>query len=281
MKTRSLLLLTIALGVISMQVDTFATSATLPPDRPNIVDLLDITDVGGTVNSTDAVTYIMVSNETNSINPVKEVTSVDVKYDSAQEVSRITQEEKPKNDVQVQEELVTNEDFNNDAIAAVMAKEEEDVKIAEQKRIEEEHQKFLDSVTWLSDYNIEYSDLSNERLNILAYAHQFLGIPYVWGGTTPAGFDCSGYTSYVLAKTTGILLPRTTYDQIDCSAFKKIPISEALPGDIVFNASASHTGFFIKDCGDSIYMMHAPYSGTVLKISQYKRPKYVYRYLQD
>ena len=41
---------------------------------------------------------------------------------------------------------------------------------------------------------------------------KYLGTPYVWGGTTPNGFDCSGFTQYVFAKV-GISLPRVTYDQ--------------------------------------------------------------------
>ncbi len=57
------------------------------------------------------------------------------------------------------------------------------------------------------------SPISND--NVVAYASNFLGTPYVWGGTSPSpGFDCSGFTQYVYAHF-GVSLGRTTYDQIN------------------------------------------------------------------
>lgn len=46
---------------------------------------------------------------------------------------------------------------------------------------------------------------------IVDYAYKFLGTPYVWGGTSPSGFDCSGFTQYVFRNAAGVNLPRTTY----------------------------------------------------------------------
>lgn len=65
---------------------------------------------------------------------------------------------------------------------------------------------------------------------IVDYARQFLGVPYVWGGTTPAGFDCSGFTSYVYAKF-GISLPRTSAAQANIGT--RVSAAEARPGDLV------------------------------------------------
>ena len=83
---------------------------------------------------------------------------------------------------------------------------------------------------------------------IVAYAKQFLGVPYVWGGTTPYGFDCSGFVQYVYANNGSyeVQLPRTTYEQINVGT----PISTAnlQPGDLVFFGSASapyHVGIYI------------------------------------
>ncbi|WP_067780096.1 C40 family peptidase [Actinomyces vulturis] len=66
---------------------------------------------------------------------------------------------------------------------------------------------------------------------IAAIASQYLGTPYVWGGTTPAGFDCSGFVQYVYGQA-GISLPRTTYGQ--GASGVTVSMSEAQPGDIVY-----------------------------------------------
>ncbi|WP_448071005.1 C40 family peptidase [Georgenia yuyongxinii] len=65
---------------------------------------------------------------------------------------------------------------------------------------------------------------------IVDYARQFLGTPYVWGGTTPAGFDCSGFTQYVYAQF-GISIPRTSSAQATVGT--KVSAAEARPGDLV------------------------------------------------
>ncbi|MCI9889364.1 peptidoglycan-binding protein [Micrococcales bacterium 31B] len=69
-----------------------------------------------------------------------------------------------------------------------------------------------------------------KRQEILTIARSLLGIYYVWGGTTPAGFDCSGYTQYVY-RAAGITIPRTSDQQV--AAGRVIPRSEAKPGDLV------------------------------------------------
>lgn len=87
---------------------------------------------------------------------------------------------------------------------------------------------------------------------------QYLGVPYVWGGTSPAGFDCSGLVQYVYREC-GIELPRTTYTQINCGEY--VSIDSLAIGDIVFFGNY-HVGIYI---GDYQYI-HAPQSGDVVKI---------------
>jgi len=69
------------------------------------------------------------------------------------------------------------------------------------------------------------------RDSLIQYAQQFIGLPYIWGGSTPYGFDCSGYTQYVyrhFAKE----IPRTPVGQVQLGTF--VEINDAKKGDIVF-----------------------------------------------
>nr|WP_275434733.1 C40 family peptidase [Brevibacterium ravenspurgense] len=74
---------------------------------------------------------------------------------------------------------------------------------------------------------------------VLAIAKQYVGTRYVWGGTTPSGWDCSGFTSYVYGKV-GVNLPRQTGAQRN--AGKTVPRSQAKPGDIIW--SPGHVGIY-------------------------------------
>lgn len=82
---------------------------------------------------------------------------------------------------------------------------------------------------------------------IIATAKNYLGDPYVWGGNSPAGFDCSGFTQYVFAQL-GINLPHSASAQATLGT----PVSEAdlQPGDLVFfdtSGGISHVGIYIGD----------------------------------
>ena len=107
--------------------------------------------------------------------------------------------------------------------------------------------------------------------NVIAYATNFLGTPYVWGGTSPSpGFDCSGFTQYVYAHF-GIRLGRTTYDQINNGV--GVSRSDLQPGDLVFFGTngPTHMGMYI---GNGTYI-HAPHTGDVIKISSLNRSDYI------
>lgn len=85
------------------------------------------------------------------------------------------------------------------------------------------------------------------RNKIIEEAKKHLGVPYIWGGSAPNGFDCSGYVQYVL-KQAGISVPRTTEQQAQVG--KYISKSELRPGDLVFlqntyRAGISHVGIYL------------------------------------
>lgn len=96
--------------------------------------------------------------------------------------------------------------------------------------------------------------------SIVDYAYQFLGIPYVWGGTSPSGFDCSGFTQYVFRNAAGVNLPRTTYEQINVGT--PVAYSDLQPGDLVF-PHTGHVGIYVGNG----QMIHAPSTGDVIKVS--------------
>lgn len=83
---------------------------------------------------------------------------------------------------------------------------------------------------------------------IVASSMEYMGVPYVFGGTSPYGFDCSGYVQYVFAKA-GISLPRTADVQFEVGT--PISTTELLPGDLVFfetyTYGASHVGIYVGD----------------------------------
>jgi cell wall-associated NlpC family hydrolase len=95
----------------------------------------------------------------------------------------------------------------------------------------------------------------------IAFARDQIGKPYVWGATGPDSFDCSGLTQAAY-KAAGIDLPRTTYDQVDAGT--RVAESDLRPGDLIFFYSdVSHVGLYIGN-GE---MIHAPHTGTVVKIA--------------
>ncbi|BEU87132.1 NlpC/P60 family protein [Selenomonas sp. TAMA-11512] len=83
---------------------------------------------------------------------------------------------------------------------------------------------------------------------IVGDSMQYLGVPYVFGGTTPSGFDCSGYVRYVFANA-GIYLPRMADEQYGVGM--PISTSEMVAGDLVFFSTytygVSHVGIYLGD----------------------------------
>jgi peptidoglycan DL-endopeptidase CwlO len=97
--------------------------------------------------------------------------------------------------------------------------------------------------------------------SVVAIASRYLGVPYVYGGESPNGFDCSGLVQYVFGQL-GVHVPRTAQQQYN--AVSHISRSQAHAGDLVFFGSSGgiyHVGIYL---GGNM-MLDAPHSGTVVQ----------------
>ena len=120
------------------------------------------------------------------------------------------------------------------------------------------------------------SDITDQAKGVIEEAEKYLKVPYLWGGESPEGFDCSGLMQYVF-NSKGIAIPRTSQEQQ--SFAKPISMAEIKPGDLVFNkvSDSTHVGMYI---GYDMYIQ-APHTGDVVKISKLSTSnmKYVGRFL--
>ncbi len=116
---------------------------------------------------------------------------------------------------------------------------------------------------------VDVSKLGGAHSGVVLVAMKYLGVPYVWGGATPSGFDCSGLVQYCYAQL-GVQVPRTARDQY--FAGTRIPADRLdllRPGDLVFFAYKSdpeqihHVGIY---AGGGSYI-HAPQTGDVVRVS--------------
>jgi cell wall-associated NlpC family hydrolase len=96
---------------------------------------------------------------------------------------------------------------------------------------------------------------------VVGIALQYLGVPYVWGGSSPStGFDCSGFVAYVFAQI-GVSLPHHAASQYGYGT--PVPYDQLAPGDLVFFSGLGHVGIYI---GNGQFV-HAPHTGDVVRIS--------------
>ena len=95
---------------------------------------------------------------------------------------------------------------------------------------------------------------------VVGVALSYQGVPYVWGGASPGGFDCSGLVMYSYAQV-GVSLPHSSYAQYNVGV--AVPRDQLQPGDLVFFDGLGHVGLYI---GGGMFV-HAPHTGTVVQVA--------------
>lgn len=118
---------------------------------------------------------------------------------------------------------------------------------------------------------------------MINYAKRFLGVPYRYGGSTPSGFDCSGFINYIFGNF-GFSLVRTSYGLAELGTTVKL--SEIRPGDLMFfkgsnvnSTSVGHVALVVEVSEEAIKFIHSANTGVRIdnfKTSQY----YIQRYIK-
>lgn len=126
---------------------------------------------------------------------------------------------------------------------------------------------------------VDQSEL--RRSELIEFAKQFLGKPYVWGGTDPnKGADCSGFTSYIMKHAAGVSLSHSSSAQ--SNEGQRISAEEMRPGDLVFYGSGKRINHVAIYAGDG-QIVHASTERTGIKLSKwnYRTPIAIVNVLGD
>ncbi len=192
------------------------------------------------------------------------------------------------------ETLKVREEPNTDSVVITLIPQEEELEVVEV--MENGWIKFLldDEEAYVSGEYVDVEErlekavtltellygqgVSNVRVDLVQYAKQFVGNPYVWGGTSLTnGADCSGFTMSIYKKY-GVSLPHHAASQAQLGT--KIEYGSAQPGDLVFyakNGNINHVAIYIGNG----QVIHASSPKTGIKIStwNYRTPACIRRYL--
>ena len=162
----------------------------------------------------------------------------------------------------LKENQLTMEGPKNKVDSLINAANERISYLEEQARLEAERiAQEESSKNQTPDYWFEIEGEIATGQDIVNYAYNFLGRPYVWGAVGPDTFDCSGFTSYVYRHCAGIEITRTTYTQINVG----VPVSynNMQPGDLVFTYNNEHVGIYV---GGGMYI-NATYPGSTVRVT--------------
>lgn len=117
----------------------------------------------------------------------------------------------------------------------------------------------------------KYEDISDLRQKIVWFAESHEGIPYVYAGRSVHGFDCSGFTSYVMKYFDIKISPSST---TQATQGKSIPLKQTRPGDLVFfshnRSTIGHVAMVVENTGESLFIVHSTNSRGVVMEDVYK-----------
>lgn len=134
---------------------------------------------------------------------------------------------------------------------------------------------YIISCTPPAQYRRDGRHYRGDRKQIVGTAKKYLGVKYRYGGTTPGGFDCSGYVMYVYRKN-GIPMPRSLFKQYRSG--RRISLNKARPGDLVFfninGRRISHVGLYM---GNRMFI-HAPRTGKRISFADISKKYWQKRY---
>ncbi len=137
--------------------------------------------------------------------------------------------------------------------------------------------KYQRRIEYITGEPVKVSYLNVTGNAIVSEAMKYIGVPYVWGGATPEGFDCSGLVQYV-CKSLGINVDRVTHEQVTNGV--KVERHNLQPGDLVFFKNdygyIGHVGIYV---GENKFL-HAPNKGDVVKITELSEEYYDTHYYE-
>ena len=118
------------------------------------------------------------------------------------------------------------------------------------------------------------------RTNVTEYSKQFVGVKYKYAGKDPKGFDCSGFTSYVL-QSEGVSVSSSS--KVQAEEGKPVPLNKVKPGDLIFfgkNGKVTHVAMVVSNTSEGITVIHSTSSKGVMvqniSVSSYWKPKILF-----
>jgi len=131
---------------------------------------------------------------------------------------------------------------------------------------------------WIQEGDLTINPEPMTMQKMLAYSHNFVGLPYLWGGTSTFGFDCSGFVQF-LFRNLGIVLPRDSHLTVNSPLLYEVSRKALQPGDILFfgfDNKISHEGLYL---GNNLMINATAYNSPIVQLSNINDPHWKAMYI--